>query len=122
MNESKIVGRLLFPTYQEPAGSVGPGMRGFDNPASGFLSGAAAALFLTTTTDVRNVSETFRRRGRAFSKVPFVETQMLPRAVGRGVEWVWIEACLAADVGRERWHRQSRRPEERRGRQSIPIV
>ncbi len=80
MNESKIVGRLLFPTYQEPAGSVGPGMRGFDNPASGFLSGAAAALFLTTTTDVRNVSETFRRRGRAFSKVPFVETQMLPYA------------------------------------------
>ena len=121
MNESKIVGRLLFPTYQEPAGSVGPGMRGFDNPASGFLSGAERAVPHHDNgceERIRNVSPS---RSSVFQSTLCRDT-VLPRAVGRGVEWVWIEACLAADVGRERWHRQSRRPEERRGRQSIPIV
>jgi hypothetical protein len=59
-------------------------MRGFDNPASSFLPGTAATLFLTTTTDVRNVPEAFRRSGRAFSKVPFVETQVLPHATSAG--------------------------------------
>ncbi len=77
MNEPKIVSRLLFPTDQEPAGAVGPRMRGFDNPASSFVAGATATLLLATAADVRHVPETIRRSCRRFAKVSLVETQVL---------------------------------------------
>src|SRR3990172_11249292 len=84
MNESKIVSGFLFPTDQEPAGSVGPRMRCFHNPASSFLSGAASTLLLATAADMRNIPESFRCGRRRSAKVPFVETQMLLRAPAAG--------------------------------------
>ncbi len=60
MNESKIVGRLLFPTYQEPAGSVGPGMRRLRQPSVGLFvrrgSGAVPHHDNGCEERIRNVS------------------------------------------------------------------
>ena len=89
MQEPQIVGDFLFPAYQQASGAIGPGMRPFNDPASGLaIAMLSRRGVVVLFGNVRDVTPSASSLANRFGIVPLVRTKMLllPRRRLRAAE------------------------------------
>src|SRR6478735_5391525 len=83
MNKAQIILDFLFPSHQQAAGAVGPGMRCFYNPASGAVPRSASSVLFISAANMRLIAAAPGNSQRGLAEVAFVEAEMLPAATAR---------------------------------------